>query len=43
MLMNTSKQAAEQPSFLPDHNAQYLDAKYWDERFQKVPSICTVL
>ncbi|BDA44495.1 EEF1A lysine methyltransferase 4 [Coccomyxa sp. Obi] len=28
-------QAAEQPSFLPDHNARYLDAKYWDERFQK--------
>ncbi len=30
------EEAAEQPSYLPDHNSQYLDAKYWDERFQKV-------
>jgi hypothetical protein len=30
------EEAAVQPSFLPDHNSQYLDAKYWDERFQKV-------
>jgi hypothetical protein len=22
--------------FLPARNSQYLDAKYWDERFQKV-------
>ncbi|EIE27069.1 S-adenosyl-L-methionine-dependent methyltransferase [Coccomyxa subellipsoidea C-169] len=29
------EEAAEQHSFLPDHNSQYLDAKYWDERFQK--------
>lgn len=30
------EEAAVQPSFLPDHKSQYLDAKYWDERFQKV-------
>lgn len=30
------EEAAEQHSFLPDHNSQYLDAKYWDERFQNV-------
>ena len=23
-------------SFLPQHNRQYLDAAYWDERFLKV-------
>lgn len=23
-------------SFLPAHNSDYLEAKYWDERFQKV-------
>lgn len=37
----------ESQSFLPEHNRQYLDAAYWDERFQKVylllslPRCCT--
>ena len=26
----------EPQGFLPAHNRQYLDAAYWDERFQKV-------
>lgn len=26
----------EGSSFLPAHNSEYLDEKYWDERFQKV-------
>ncbi len=28
----------ESHSFLPQHNCQYLDAAYWDDRFQKVLS-----
>lgn len=32
----------ESQSFLPEHNRQYLDAAYWNERFQKVLLLLTL-
>lgn len=31
----------QQSSFLPQQNAHYLDAQYWDKRFQQVRPVCS--